>query len=64
MIPLGALHLAVSYFGVSVRIRSQHPPERCYPRLALEGRVLGQRAVEVTLNLLCHHTTLAHGGLH
>lgn len=64
IIPLGVSHLAVSYFGVPVRVRREHPSQGGYPHLALEGRVLGQRAVEVTLDLLRRHTALAHGRLH
>lgn len=61
---LGMSYLAVSYFGVPVRVRREHPPQGSDPRLALEGWVLGQRAVQVTLNLLCRHAALAHGCLH
>lgn len=64
IIPLGTSHLAVSYFGVPVGIGCEHSPEGGDARLALEGRVLGQRAVQVTLDLLRCHAALAHGCLH
>lgn len=57
-------HLAVSYFGVPVRVGGEHPAEGGYPGLALEGGVLGQRAVQVALDLLPCHAAPAHGGLH
>lgn len=56
--------LAVSYFGVPVGVGREHPPEGGDARLALEGRVLGQRAVQVALDLLRRHAALAHGRLH
>ena len=61
---LSPSYLAVADGGVSESVGGQHPAEGRDPELILEGRVLGHRAVEVSLDLLCGQAVLPHGLLH
>lgn len=53
-------HLAVADLGVAVGVGGEHPPERGDAGGILEGGVVGQRAVEVALDLVCGQAALAH----
>lgn len=57
-------HLAVADLGVAVGVSGQHPPERGDAGGVLEGRVVGQRAVEVALDLVRRQAALTHRLLH
>lgn len=55
--------LAVSDLRVAVGIRSEQTPQCGDARVVLEGRVVGQRSMQVALDLLCGQAAHAHGGL-
>ena len=57
-------YLAVADVGVAEGIGGEHPSERGDAHLVLEGGVLGQRAVQVPLDLLRGQVVLPHGLLH
>ena len=57
-------YLAVADVGVAEGIGGEHPSERGDAHLVLEGGVLGQRAVQVPLDLLRGQIAAAHGLLH
>lgn len=57
-------YLAVSDLGVAVSVGSEDPSQRCDAGGVLEGRMVGQRAVKVPLDLLCGQAALTHRLLH
>lgn len=54
------VYLTVSDVWVSECIGCEDPAEGSDAHLILEGRVLGERAVQVPLNLLCCQVVFAH----
>lgn len=62
--PTRLLYLTVSDFGVAVSVGGENTPQRSDASGVLEGRVVRQRAVKVSLNLLRGQAALAHRLLH
>lgn len=62
--PTRLLYLTVSDFGVAVSVGGEDAPQRSDAGGVLEGRVVRQRAVKVSLDLLRGQAALAHRLLH
>lgn len=58
------MHLTVSDVWVSESVGGEDPAEGGDAHLVLKGRVLGERAVQISLYLLRGQVVFAHGLLH